>query len=466
MDNEINQVQSEEPNLFGAMSSIGFQIYGYVLAQNAGRAASNYERMAKHSDKLDDVFLHMNIPFTGRFDKGGFGSISKAYNGLKASDDTIVSAFKSNNYHFFSQLENSGFSKDDVKKLKKFASLSSKDSYFKTYSGASEYVKDSDNIVENILNTKKKYSSSKSTPAGKPNTAPKTSVVNPKEVFSNETTPFPSIVEEKSPVVSSPQFEKISTEKPVKKGVVSSPQFEKISTSEPRTVETIPKTSNPPSHSEKVVSDVKNFSKNTVPSDHPMYDHLKKIEPLEAEAVPKTSKKAVDFDEIRNILNKTDDSGELLIKKVSPNISQTSTKGVGFAFNLTKFAEKMPTFSKYLFAGARVAAGVADGLIIYDLVKTTGEIAINTYKNTDSYKDKEDRKFMAINHIKSYDQMASFEDRVLSSRISSNQTIQEERSLIQTALNAKSNVNEVLRQSIGGYSVNELSVNKVRKSGR
>ncbi len=332
---ENQQHPSEEPNLFGAMSSIGFQIYGYVLAQNAGRAASNYERMAKHSDKLDDVFLHMNIPFTGRFDKGGFGSISKAYNGLKASNDVISSGFRYNNYKFISQLSDVGFSKEEVNVLKDFSKLRNKSKYFSDYNGVNNFVGEGDNLINSLLNSKK--------------------------------------FKKKSPV---------------------------------------------------------------------------------------------NIEQVQNILNKTDESGELLIKKLSPNISQTSTKGVGFAFNLTKFAEKMPTFSKYLFAGARVAAGVADGLIIYDLVKTTGEIAINTYKNTDSYKDKEDRKFMAINHIKSYDQMASFEDRVLSSRISSNQTIQEERSLIQTALNAKSNVNEVLRQSIGGYSVNELSVNKVRKSGR
>ena len=140
MDNEINQVQSEEPNLFGIMSSVGFQIYGYVLAQNAGRSASNYERMAKHSDKLDDVFLHMNIPFTGRFDKGGFGSISKAYNGLKASNDVISSGFRYNNYNFIRQLSDVGFSKEEVNVLKDFSKLRNKSKYFSDYNGVNNFV--------------------------------------------------------------------------------------------------------------------------------------------------------------------------------------------------------------------------------------------------------------------------------------------------------------------------------------
>lgn len=344
--------QTEDPSLFGTVSSLAAQMYGYIKIQDFGRAAALQQNLSKSSfSSADNVFFHLNIPFTGGFDKGGFGSISKAYNGLKASDDLITSAFKYNNFHFFEQLEGVGFSKEDVKTLKKFSGKRNRTSFFKNYLGAGEYVPDSEKLVENIIATKK-----------------------------------------------------------IKK-----------------------------------------------PSTTGVRGRLNKINPFHT---------PVDMEEIKAILNKTDDAGELLIKKVSPNVNQLSTKGIGFAFNFTKFAESMPKLSKYVFTGAKVAASFADFLWLYDIAKTAGDVAINTYHNTDGYKNMSEKQAMVRAGIKSYDELASYNDNVLSSRITSENIINEEKMLIQSALSAKTNVNEVLRQSIGGYSANELAVNKVRKSGR
>lgn len=180
-------------------------------------------------------------------------------------------------------------------------------------------------------------------------------------------------------------------------------------------------------------------------------------------------------DDVSRILSKTDDAGNLLIRKVKPSVGQIVNKGVGVVHNFTKYAQKAaqtPGKKGAFLRGAGVVGRVglkygAIGLnawMAWDIVRLSGNLIINTYKNSDSYREKEEKHAMVRSKL-TYEQMSSFNDSVLSARVSNDNNINEERELVSRSIAAGKNVNEYMKVALGGYS-DVLSVNKIRKSGR
>lgn len=178
---------------------------------------------------------------------------------------------------------------------------------------------------------------------------------------------------------------------------------------------------------------------------------------------------------VAKILSKTDDTGELLIRKVKPNVGQIVNKGFGFVANFTKGSQAALQKGGFLGnasyraqqvgrLGLKVLGHGLNLWMAYDIAKMSGNLIVNTYKNSDSYKEKEEKHSMARSNL-TYEQMSSFNDSVLSARISNDNSINEERVLVSRSIAAGKNVNEYMKVALGGYS-DVLSVNKIRKSGR